>query len=210
MNPATPLTSKQLDALVENHPATASCRGAVGEAIERLLKVFTSGGKLLVCGNGGSAADAEHIAGELMKGFMHPSTLDVETAARLGPLLAAKLQRGLPVLPLTGFASFTTAWANDCDRDFVFAQLVLTLGRRGDALLAISTSGNAVNVLHAADAARAQGLQVLALTGESGGRLKSKADVCVCAAARETFRIQELHLPIYHAICLSLEERLFG
>jgi D-sedoheptulose 7-phosphate isomerase len=210
MNSSTQLTSKRLDMLVANHPATAACRGAVGEVIERLVTVFASGGKLLICGNGGSAADAEHIAGELMKGFMHPRTLDAATAARLGPTLAPKLQRGLPVLPLTGFSSFTTAWANDCDREFLYAQLVLTLGRPGDALLAISTSGNAVNVLHAADTARAQGLSVLALTGESGGKLKPKADICVCAPARETYRIQEYHLPIYHTVCLSLEERFFG
>jgi D-sedoheptulose 7-phosphate isomerase len=171
----------------------------------------------LVCGNGGSAADAEHIVGELMKGYLLQRPIPDETRARLvaaspesGAYLAGALQGALPAISLVSQASLLSAIANDTAADMVFAQQVYGYGRAGDVLVGISTSGNARNVVYAMQVARAMGMHTCALTGPGGGALKSVADVCICAPGESTPAIQERHLPIYHVLCAMLEEEFFG
>ena len=194
-----------------------SLHEAACEAAEMIIACLKNGGKLLLCGNGGSAADSEHIAGELLKGFLHRRPLPTADAAALrsaggadGDYLAAKLQRGLRAVALTGHPALATAVANDNGGDLVFAQQLWALARRGDVLLAITTSGNSRNVLLAAAAARALGVKVVGLTGRGGGKLAALADFMLCVPENETFKIQELHLPLYHALCAMLEARTFG
>jgi D-sedoheptulose 7-phosphate isomerase len=191
--------------LVRRHPSLDMCRDDLWSVARMLLCCFDGGGKLLLCGNGGSAADAEHIAGELLKGFLSRRPLSEELRARLGEEAASVLQMAFPAIPLTGFLALRTAFANDCRPEWVFAQLVLALGRPGDALLCISTSGNAENVLHAARTARALGLRVIGLTGRTGGALFGLCDLCLRVPADATHEVQELHLPLYHALCMLLE-----
>lgn len=208
---------KILDELIARYPVLASAREEILAAYHLLADCFERGGKLLVGGNGGSAADAEHIAGELMKCFEKTRPLDESERAALtradatyGTQLADMLVKTLPVISLTGHAALSTATMNDCDAVAIFAQQVWGYGARGDVLLAISTSGNAENLLLAATAARARGMKLLLLTGESGGKLKALADVTVHAPAARTYLVQELHLPIYHALCMMLEEHFFS
>lgn len=201
--------NEHLGALLERHPALAECRAEIEAAFVLLRDVFRSGGRLLLCGNGGSAADAEHIAGELLKGFVRRRPLEGACARRLGDL-APHLQGALPCVPLTGFLSLRTAWLNDREPDYLFAQLVHALGREGDALLGISTSGNARNVVLALRAARALGLRTLGLTGRSGGAMAAHCDVLLRAPAEETYLVQEIHQPIYHALCRLLEDEFFA
>jgi len=198
--------SVHLRNLIERYSALKECESDIQEAFNLLTATFRKDGKLLLCGNGGSAADSEHWAGELLKGFALPRSLTAPMREGLPPETAARLQWAFPVIPLTGFPAFATAFANDVDPEYVFAQLVLALGRTGDVLGALSTSGNASNVCLAAEVARARGLPVLALTGSSGGRLKELADVCICVPAAQTPNIQEFHLPVYHSLSLMLEE----
>jgi D-sedoheptulose 7-phosphate isomerase len=179
-------------------------------AYELLLGVYRGGNKLLLCGNGGSASDADHISGELLKGFQSKRPLPSAERAALGEDLAAKLQQSLPAIPLTAFAALSTAYTNDVDAEYIYAQLTLGLGKPGDALLGLSTSGNARNVGHALRVARARGLRTLGMTGETGGAMRELCDVCIRVPSRETFRIQEYHLPIYHVLCLLLEDALFS
>ncbi|OHD69984.1 MAG: phosphoheptose isomerase [Spirochaetes bacterium RBG_13_68_11] len=205
-----------LDELVARYPVLASCRADIEAAFALLARTFAAGGRLLVCGNGGSAADADHIVGELMKGFRRPRRLSGETAARfaasdpeLGPRLASRLQLGLPAVNLAAGSALPTAFANDEDPGLVFAQQVLVLGRPGDALLGISTSGNAANVIAALVAARAVGMAIVGLTGRSGGRMQGRCDVLVAVPGSRAFEVQELHLPVYHCLCAMLEDRFF-
>jgi D-sedoheptulose 7-phosphate isomerase len=198
--------SVHLRHLIERYSALKGCLSDIQEAFDLLTTTFKKDRKLLLCGNGGSAADSEHWAGELLKGFALPRPLAASMREGLPPEIAARLQWAFPVIPLTGFPAFATAFANDVNPEYVFAQLVLTLGRTGDVLGALSTSGNASNVCHAAEVARARGLPVLALTGISGGKLKELADVCICVPAAQTPHVQEFHLPIYHCLSLMLEE----
>ena len=205
-----------LEELVIRYPALQGCRGALSAALEALADSFAAGGQLLVCGNGGSAADALHITGELMKGFILQRRMNERTAAALkascpdGAYLAEHLQGALPVHALAAETALFTAYANDEQGDLVFAQQVWGYGRTGDALLAISTSGRSANVLYAAQAARFRGMATVALTGEDGGRLRGLCDVCIAVPGRESWRVQELHQPVYHALCLALEEEFFG
>jgi len=201
---------RHLNELFQRQPALAACRGSIEDAYATLRKCFRSGGKILLCGNGGSAADADHWAGELLKGFCKDRPLSQKGRGSLRSAIATKLQGALPAIPLTSFPAASTAFGNDVDPDLAYAQLTSALGRRGDVLVGLSTSGNAKNVCAAAEVARAKGMKVLALTGASGGKLKSLADVCICAPARETYRAQEYHLPIYHCLSLMLEEEFFG
>lgn len=208
---------KILDELIARHPVLASAREDILATYRTLVDCFERGGKLLVGGNGGSAADAEHIAGELMKCFEKTRPLDAgerealtRANATYGARLADMLVKTLPVISLTGHAALSTATMNDCDAVAIFAQQVWGYGKTGDVLLAISTSGNAENLLLAATAARAKDMKVLLLTGESGGKLKALADVTVHAPASRTYLVQELHLPIYHALCMMLEEHFFS
>jgi len=199
-----------LQSLIQRYPDLEACLPDIQRAYELLATAFQNGGKLLLCGNGGSAADADHWAGELLKGFEHPRPLSPEARQGLPPEMAARLQWAFPAIPLTAFPAFTTAFSNDVEPEYIFAQLVLALGRPGDVLAALSTSGNSSNVCRAAEVARAKGLKVLGLTGEGGGRLADLCDLCIRVPASRTLEIQELHLPVYHTLCLLIEDEFFS
>jgi len=202
--------------LFRRRPELRACAEQMEAAREALVSVFARGGKLLLCGNGGSAADCEHVAGELLKGFERERWLQDDLRARLraqgpeGEQLAARLQRALPALSLTTHISFATAFANDVAPHLVFAQLVQALGRSGDGLLAITTSGNSENVVLAARTARAMGITVVGLTGGDGGELAPLCDVCLIAPGHGTAEIQEGHQAIYHQLCRELENCFFS
>ena len=196
--------------LTERFPGLEACRADLDRALEMLLALYRSGGKLLLCGNGGSAADADHWSAELLKQFMVPRPIPENMREALGEQLADGLQQGLPAIPLSAFNAFSSAYANDCEGVFAFAQLVYTLGRPGDALVGISTSGKAENVCLALRTARARGLATIGLTGRTGGCLPPLCDVCIRVPEDHTYRVQELHQPIYHALCLDVENALFG
>jgi len=207
-----------LDKLYAKYP---ELRPAVSSDMEQafatLRDSFRNGGQLLVCGNGGSAADAEHIAGELMKGFMLkrpvPDTFRAKLAevdADAAGYIARHLQGALPVISLVSHTALSTAFANDNAPDLVFAQQVYGYGRPGDVLLGISTSGNSANVLHALRVAKAIGMKTIGLTGRTGGRMKSLCDTTICVPFDSTPDIQERHLPIYHALCILIEEEFFA
>lgn len=199
------------DELTVRYPALSACRPDIEAAAQLMIDSFRVGGKLLTCGNGGSAADAQHIVGELMKSFVLPRQLPESVRSRLDDeYLSANLQGALPAVSLIGESALTTAYANDCAPDLAFAQQVLGLGRPGDVLLGVTTSGNSKNVLYAAKTARAQGMKVVMLTGANGGKASDLADVTVRAPETETFKVQEYHLPVYHALCLAVEEAFFG
>lgn len=200
--------------LIERYPELNSCSGRIKKAFIILKETFANGGKLLVCGNGGSAADAEHISGELMKGFLKKRPLDTELLVKIKNAggtddWAERLQGSLPVIPLSTNTALITAISNDLGSDLVYAQQVLGYGKKGDALLAISTSGRSTNVLRAVMVAKAIGLRTIGLTGEAGGFLKDLCDITIQAPADETYRIQEYHLPIYHLLAAMLEEEFF-
>ena len=207
---------KYLEELVERYPVLDAVKDDVRKAYELLEACYEQGGKLLIAGNGGSCADAEHIVGELMKGFVKRREVSDSFAECLrnadevrGAELAKKLQGGLPAIALTGHAGLSTAYLNDVDGDLIFAQQTYGYGRPGDVLIGISTSGNAKNVMYAMTVAKTLGMKTIGLTGKDGGALKREADVSVVVPETETFKIQELHLPVYHALCLMLEERFF-
>jgi D-sedoheptulose 7-phosphate isomerase len=189
----------------------------IDAAIERLIACYDTEGKLMICGNGGSAADCEHIVGELMKGFCLPRSLSsadldqlAKTCGEDAELLGTKLQYGLPALSLVSHSSLITAIANDLDTDIIFAQQIWGIGKAGDILLAISTSGNSRNVIRAAKVARAKQITVIGLTGEGGGLLAAHCDVLIDVPSDDVARIQEMHLPIYHKICQSIEAHYFS
>jgi D-sedoheptulose 7-phosphate isomerase len=205
-----------LQQLTERYPKLVSCRSDINAAFDIIAESFAGGGKLLIAGNGGSTADAEHIVGELMKNFVKERSLpdsfikNIEkTDPEMALYLVPRLQPGLPALALGGHASLNTAAINDIDGNITFAQQVYGYGKESDVFLGISTSGNARNVLYAAATAKAKRLQVVALTGGSGGALRRLADASIVVPETETYKIQELHLPIYHCLCLMLEERFF-
>ena len=206
----------QLDLLTERCPALAVCRNDIKEAFEAIKECYKAGGKLLLAGNGGSAADAEHIVGELMKGFCRRRPLsDADKAALIaadpvrGAHLAETLQQGLPAIALTNHPALSTAFANDCDPNAPFAQQVWGYGNKEDVLLVMSTSGNAENLLLATAAAHAKGMKVALLTGEHGGKLAEVCDIVIRVPAKETYQVQEYHLPIYHVLCLLVEDEFF-
>ena len=195
--------------LMVRYPQLAGCRDEVVAAFELLRTSLQAGGTILTCGNGGSAADAEHIVGELMKSFRRRRAVDSSVLARLPPDVAVRLEGALPAISLGSMTSFLSAHANDVAWEMAYAQETYALGRTGDVLWAISTSGNSMNCVNAARVAKAKGLRVVALTGASGGVLAEIADVCVRVPETETFKVQELHLPVYHALCAALEAELF-
>lgn len=199
---------KHLSELLVRRPEVAACAADIKAVYAILSACFRRGGRVYLCGNGGSAADCEHWAGELLKGFYSKRPARRPGGKPLPPALRG-LQGGLPVIPLTGFLSLRTAFANDVDPALEFAQLVWTLGRSGDVLVGISTSGNARNVGLAARAAKLHGLVVVGLTGAHGGKLRRLADPCIRVPATQTHLIQELHLAIYHTLCLALEAEFF-
>ena len=209
-------TKKTLDVLFERYPTLEPCRADILAAAETICACYHARGKLLLCGNGGSAADAEHIVGELMKGFLKKRPLPQETREKMkaafpqdADYLYENLQGALPAVSLVNSVALGTAFANDQAADLVFAQQVLGLGHEGDVLVAISTSGNSKNVLYAVKTARVQGLKTIALTGRSGGKLKPVADVTIAVPSDETYCIQEYHLPVYHALCIAAETEFF-
>lgn len=208
---------EQLNFLIERYPKLEVCKEDIRKAYELLEAAYQKGRKLLVCGNGGSASDSEHIVGELMKEFKLKRKVYSEHAAalkaidpELGQVLADNLQGALPAISLTGHSSLQTAYMNDAVPELVFAQQVNGYGKEGDVLLGISTSGNSKNVLYAAVNAKAKGLKVIGLTGSKENKLMKFADVCIRVPETETYKIQEYHLPVYHCLCLMLEEKFFG
>ena len=208
---------RHIDLLMERYPSLESAKNDIVAAYLLLEESYENGGKLLVAGNGGSAADAEHIVGELMKGFKLPRKPEADFAEKLveenqelGSVLAENLQGALPAIALDGHPALSTAYMNDCEPLLCFAQQVNGYGKSGDVFLGISTSGNSKNVLFAATTAHAKGMKVIGLTGAKDSKLKDMSDVCIKAPQTETYMIQELHLPIYHCLCLMLEDNFFA
>lgn len=201
---------------LEKNPDLVSQKDAIAAAYETLSAAYHAGGKLLLCGNGGSAADCEHIVGELMKSFLVLRPLPDELSQALkgygenGSALQKHLENALPAVSLCGHPALSSAFLNDAEPTMTFAQQIIGLGRKGDVLLAISTSGNSQNCVYAAITAKAKGMKVIALTGEASSKLSELSDVTVFAPSCETYRIQEYHLPIYHCLCAMLEREFFG
>lgn len=208
---------KSLQHLQDRYPSLSECMDQIVEAYSALHQGFTNNSKLLVCGNGGSASDANHIVSELMKDFEIKRKIDNEIAQQLhylhpkdGAEIAEKLQRVLPTISLTSNTALISAIANDIGAEMIFAQQVFGYGRKGDVLLCLSTSGNSKNILYATYVAKSMGIKTIGLTGRSGGKLADIADIAICVPADRTLEIQELHLPIYHSLCIALEETLFS
>lgn len=206
-----------INQLRDRYPCLSPCIADIERSISLLKDSFSNGNKLLLCGNGGSASDCEHIVGELMKSFLLCRPLPADRHNKLRSLcpeqadyMIKNLQGALPAISLVSQTSLLTAFANDVAPDMVFAQQVMGYGNEGDILFAISTSGNSQNVLYAALTARVQGMKVISLTGETGGKLKQISDITICAPSADTFSTQEYHLPIYHCICACLEFEFFG
>ncbi len=217
MNQLEPRLQKHVNLLMQRYPMLEKNKQDLNGAYFIMEECYKQGGKLLVAGNGGSAADSEHIAGELMKRFKTPRPVSEEFARKLiavdsekGAALARNLECSLMAIPLVAHEALTTAYINDVDGLGVFAQQLFGFGREGDVFLGISTSGNSKNVINAAVVAKAMGIKIIGLTGADGGELSEISDITVKAPERETYRIQELHLPIYHCWCLMLEDKFFG
>jgi D-sedoheptulose 7-phosphate isomerase len=211
------MINNHIEVLIERYPQLIECRESIQAAYDILKEAYTKDRKLLVCGNGGSASDSEHIVGELMKEFKLKREIYKNQAeamklidSELGAILAKHLQGALPAIALTGHSSLTTAFMNDSNPELIFAQQVNGYGKPDDIFLGISTSGNSRNVLFAAVAAKAKGLKVIGLTGQKPCKLAQLADVCIQVPETETYKIQELHLPVYHCLCMMLEEHFFG
>ena len=204
-----------LTELTERYPALAGVKEEILLAYEALYACYTNGGRVYVCGNGGSASDSEHIVGELMKCFKKPRAIDSKLAealkdeGELGVQLLEDLEGGLPAISLCGHPALTFAYLNDTNPMLTFAQQLSVLGREGDVLLTLSTSGNSKNCVYATVVAKALQMKTVFLGGGNGGRLKEMADVSVIVPAKETFKVQEYHLPIYHCLCAMLEEEFF-
>lgn len=208
---------QHINFLIERYPVLKVCEQDIIEAYLLMETCYNRNGKVLIAGNGGSAADSEHIAGELMKRFKIPRPVSREFAQKLmqidrdrGRSLAENLECGLTAIPLVAHEALTTAYMNDVDGEGVFAQQLYGFGRSGDVFLGISTSGNSKNIMSATVVARALGIKIVGLTGLDGGELACVADVAIRVPEKETYRIQELHLPVYHCLCLMLEDNFFG
>lgn len=201
---------KHIDLMIERYPALESCREQIEEAVKAIVEMHSGAGMLLICGNGGSAADCEHISGELLKGFLKKRPLNADQVAGLPEDIASKLQGGIRAIPLTSLSALGTAFSNDVDPELIYAQLVYAYGTESCVFLGLSTSGNAKNVCAAAKVARAKGMKTISMTGEHGGALAELCDVAIKVPERETYKVQELHLPVYHAICAEVEEIVFG
>lgn len=207
---------EEIDILIKRYPVLEECKGDIISAFEIMKNCYENGGKLLIAGNGGSAADSEHIAGELMKRFKSPRPVQDDFADKLiavdknrGEKLVKNLERSLMAIPLVAHEALTTAYINDVDGYGVFAQQLFGYGKTGDVFLGISTSGNAENIMNAVVVAKAMGIRVIGLTGLNGGKLASVADVTIRVPEVDTYKVQELHLPVYHALCLMLEKQFF-
>lgn len=193
---------KHIDTLISRYPVLAPLRESIVQAVKMIEDMHFSGGKLLLCGNGGSAADCEHISGELLKGFLLPRPQHISGFE--------KLQGGIAAIPLPSLSALISAFSNDVAPELVYAQLTNVLAVENDVLFCISTSGNSKNVVLAAHLAKIKNIKTIALTGRDGGELKQLCTACICVPETETFKVQELHLPVYHAICAQCEEDIFG
>ena len=208
---------RHVDLLAQRYPELKPLTNDICTVYEILEQCYADGGKLLVAGNGGSAADSEHIVGELMKGFKLPRKLDKAFADKLaevdeqdGKILGEYLQGALPAIALTGHSALSTAFLNDCNPMLCFAQQVNGYGKAGDVFMGITTSGNSKNILYAATVAKAKNMKVIGLTGEKDSKLSEISDICIKVPQTETYMVQELHLPVYHCLCMMVEERFFG
>jgi D-sedoheptulose 7-phosphate isomerase len=211
------MNNKHLELLIERYPKLDVCKDSIMNAYMILESCYQKHGKLLIAGNGGSAADSEHIVGELMKGFKLPRKLTesekeklISVDNELGETLANNLQGSLEAIALDGHMALSTAYMNDCEPLLCFAQQVNGYGHNGDVFLGISTSGNSKNVIYAAITAKARGMKVIGLTGEKDSKLSNIADVCIKVPSTKVYMVQEFHLPVYHCLCLMLEDRFFG
>lgn len=217
MNNLDTRLEKHINLLIERYPKLECCKEQIINAYLILEESYENSGKLLVAGNGGSAADSEHIVGELMKAFVLPRLLTDDFKEKLnnidkelGSVLGNNLQRALPAIALDGHLALSTAYMNDCEPLLCFAQQVNGFGNGNDVFLGISTSGNSKNILYAAVCAKAKGMKVIGLTGSKDNKLEKIADVCIKVPSAETYMIQEYHLPVYHSLCLMLEDKFFG
>lgn len=208
---------KILDHLITRIDKLAFLKESIGKAALMIVETYSSGGKVLTCGNGGSSSDAGHIVGELMKGFESTRPLQPDIKGKLtmqygeqGRILAEKLQQGLPAISLSEHTSLITAISNDLGEEFIFAQQVIGYGNPNDTLLALSTSGNSLNVINAITVAKAKGMKTIGLTGENGGKMKTLCDIIINVPETRTAYVQELHLPIYHTLCMMVEKKLFS
>lgn len=206
-----------INKLIDRYKELDYCFVAIEQAIQQIIECYKHEGKLLVCGNGGSASDSQHIVGELMKGFVLERRLSIDKREKIKKIfpensqyLIENLQEALPAISLVGETALSTAYANDKAPDLAFAQQVLGYGRKNDILIAISTSGNSSNVLYAAQIAKINEMKVISLTGSSGGKLKRFSDILINVPSNETYIIQEYHLPIYHTLCLAVENEFFN
>ena len=199
----------QIDKIIGENPALAPCRAAMEQIVSAIVTMHRAGGKLLLCGNGGSAADCEHISGELLKGFLSKRPIGDELPMLDGEI-RAKLQRGIGAVPLSSLSALSTAFANDVEPSLIFAQAVYALGQKGDVVLGLSTSGNSKNVVYAAMLAKAIGVKILSMTGEKESKLSSLSDVTIRVPSTDTYRVQEYHLPVYHYLCAEVENAFFG
>lgn len=202
--------------LYERYEVLNVAKESIENAKNAIIKSFESGGKLLLCGNGGSSADCDHIVGELMKGFLSKRSLNdaqkqsmIKNAGYIDKKWLDQLQGGLPAISLTAQSALNTAFCNDVNPELVYAQQLMGLGKKEDVVFCISTSGNSKNVCAAATVGKALGITVIGLTGKSGGKLKEIADICICVPETETYKVQELHLPVYHYLCAEIEEYFF-
>lgn len=209
--------AREMEQLLKRYPELSVCRASMETMIDMVTETFRNGGTLFTCGNGGSAADSEHICGEFLKGFRMLRPLEnchreqfKSLFGEEGTLMGEKLQNGLRCISLLSHPAYSSAFANDVDAELVFGQQLWALGRKGDTLLAISTGGNAANVKRALMVARVLGVRSILLTGNRHGSCEAYADCVIAAPESETYRIQELHLPIYHLLCMEVESRMFG
>lgn len=212
MNKDTAIMSE----LMERYSDLSICKESIEKAFEILKECYSNKGKVLACGNGGSAADSDHIVGELMKGFNRTRPLDEAEIKKLEKAnpgmeekLAAGLQKGLPAISLTSHSALISAFSNDVNPDMVFAQQIFVYGTEGDVMIGLTTSGNSKNVLNAARVAKAMKVKVIGLTGRCGGKLNDLCDTCIKVPTEETYKVQEYHLPIYHALCAMVEAVFF-
>ncbi len=203
--------------LLQRYPCLEVCKEEIAKARDALIACYEADGKVMICGNGGSCADADHIVGELMKGFLSLRPLSKEKKEEMkantnlvDDELLSKLQGGLPAFSLPSMTALNMAFCNDVDPELIYAQPIMAMGRKNDVLIAISTSGNSKNVFGAVKVAKALGITVIGLTGGKGGKLKEYADVAITVPENETFKIQELHLPVYHYLCAAVEQHFFG
>lgn len=205
-----------INELMNRYPTLLPIKDNIEATTKILIDCYNNGNKLLICGNGGSCADSDHIVGELMKGFLKKRPLSNEFKEKMksnfpeiDDIMLDKLQMGLPAISLPSFTALNSAFCNDIDPELIYAQALMGLAKKEDILLCISTSGNSKNVYAAAKVGKALGIKIISLTGESGGKLKDISDICINVPETETFKVQELHLPVYHYLCATIEDYFF-